>query len=126
MEFEAIEALRDKHPAWRLLRAGNASLILSFLGNYFVEGNRGASSASELATALDEHLYVLNAEIQTADGGPRFPKKAVSHDPFIGPLAYIKGRQVVRYDPEGNLVEASQSGKVEYLCLILTDEMTRP
>ncbi len=52
--------------------------------------------------------------------------QAVSHDPFIGPLAYIKGRQVVRYDPEGNLVEASQSGKVEYLCLILTDEMTRP
>ena len=44
MEFDTIETLRERHPAWRLLRAGNAGLILSFLGDFFVEGNRGACS----------------------------------------------------------------------------------
>lgn len=37
MDYEAITALRDRHPAWRLLRAGNAALALSFLGEFFVE-----------------------------------------------------------------------------------------
>ncbi len=69
-----MEALRDRHPAWRLLRAGNATLVLSFLGDYFVEGNRGACASSELAAALDDHLYALNAEISTDNGEARFPK----------------------------------------------------
>ncbi|EUA04187.1 hypothetical protein I547_0835 [Mycobacterium kansasii 824] len=34
MEYEAINSLRERHPAWRLLRAGNATLILSFLGGF--------------------------------------------------------------------------------------------
>jgi hypothetical protein len=62
VDYEAISALRERHPAWRLLRAGNTTLILSFLGEFFVEGNRGASSASTVADALDDHLYALNAE----------------------------------------------------------------
>lgn len=74
MEYEAIDALREKHAAWRLLRAGNASLILSFLGHFFVDGNRGACAASELAAALDDHLYSLNAAIHTDSGEPRYPK----------------------------------------------------
>lgn len=74
MEYEAIDALREKHAAWRLLRAGNASLILSFLGRFFVEGNRGACAASELAAALDDHLYSLNAATHTDSGEPRYPK----------------------------------------------------
>ena len=74
MEYEAIDALREKHAAWRLLRAGNASLIFSFLGSFFVEGNRGACAASELAAALDDHLYSLNAAIHTDSGEPRYPK----------------------------------------------------
>ncbi|NLW98791.1 MAG: DUF3375 domain-containing protein [Actinomycetales bacterium] len=75
MEYEAIEALRDKHPAWRLLRAGNAGLVLSFLGQYFVEGNRGACPASELISALDDHLYALNLASSDETGESRFPKE---------------------------------------------------
>lgn len=74
MEYDAIEALRDKHAAWRLLRAGNASLVLSFLGDFFVQGNRGACAASELAAALDEHLYALNTFVGSEGGEPRYPK----------------------------------------------------
>jgi hypothetical protein len=81
VEYEAIDALRERHAAWRLLRAGNASLILSFLGDYFVDGNRGACPASELAAALDDHLYALNAASSAATGEARFPK---------GPRAYLE------------------------------------
>lgn len=76
MDHEAIDAVRARHPAWRLLRAGNASLILSFLGHHFVEGNRGACPASELAVALDDHLYSLNVDAQAATGEARYPKDA--------------------------------------------------
>lgn len=69
VDYEAIAAVRERHPAWRLLRAGNATLILSFLGQFFVESNRGACSASAVADALDDHLYALNA-----DEG-RYPKQ---------------------------------------------------
>lgn len=64
MDFEAIDALRDRHPAWKLLRAGNAALVLSFLGQHFVERNQGATSASTLASALDDALYALNTDAE--------------------------------------------------------------
>ena len=80
MDYDAIEALRQRHAAWRLLRASNATLILSFLGGFFVEANRGATSVSEVAAALDDQLYVLNlqaaaAEDREAGEAVRFPKE---------------------------------------------------
>lgn len=69
VDYEVVNALRERHPGWRLLRAGNATLILSFLGAFFVEGNRGASPASAVADALDDHLYALNT-----DDDIRYPK----------------------------------------------------
>lgn len=79
MEYAAIDMLRERHPAWRLLRASNAVLILSFLGEFFVEGNRGASPVSEVADALDDRLYALNAQ-NTADEVPaRYPKDPRSY-----------------------------------------------
>ena len=69
MDYQAITAVRERHPAWRLLRAGNSSLILSFLGMFFVEGNRGACPASTVADALDDHLYALDTDKD------RYPKE---------------------------------------------------
>lgn len=74
MDYDAIDALRTHHAAWRLLRAGNATLILSFLGDFFVEGNRGACAAGEVAAALDDHLYPLNAVSEAESGEARYPK----------------------------------------------------
>ncbi|MBS9533671.1 DUF3375 domain-containing protein [Mycobacterium sp. M1] len=98
MDYPAIEALRDRHPAWRLLRAGNATLILSFLGAFFVEDNRGACSASQVAAALDDHLYALNTELGT-DGEPRFPKEARAYleDWAATDAAYLR-----RFYPPGD------------------------
>jgi flagellar motility protein MotE (MotC chaperone) len=70
MDFETIEALQDRHPAWRLLRAQHAPLVLSFLGRHFVDGGAGATPASTLAEALDDHLDALDAGAQEA----RFPR----------------------------------------------------
>jgi flagellar motility protein MotE (MotC chaperone) len=70
VDHQTIEALRDRHHAWRLLRAQHAPLVLSFLGAHFVEGNAGATPAARLVDALDEHLEALNA----GHDEPRFPR----------------------------------------------------
>jgi len=99
VEYAAIDALRDRHPAWRLLRAGNSTLILSFLGLFFVEGNRGACPGSEVAAALDDHLHALNTEIPTERGEERFPKEARSYleDWAATDAAYLR-----RFYPPGD------------------------
>ncbi len=76
MEYDAIEALRERHPAWRLLRAGNAALALSFLGSYFVEQTHGATSASQLVSALDDALYHHN---RSRPDEPRFPRSPAAY-----------------------------------------------
>jgi hypothetical protein len=72
MDYMTIETLRERHPAWRLLRADNAPLVLAFLGRWFVEDNRGATSATELIAALADELHARNAD-RTDD--PPFPKR---------------------------------------------------
>ncbi|MBA3742307.1 DUF3375 domain-containing protein [Sporichthya sp.] len=84
MDFDTIEALRDRHPAWRALRAQNAPLILSFLGGHFVLDNQGATPAGRLADALDDHLHALN----TAAGDVRFPRPPLEYlDAWSAPEA---------------------------------------
>lgn len=61
MNVEEITQLREHHSAWRLLRASNAPLILSFLGAFFIESNSGATPAGRLVDALDDHLYEIHA-----------------------------------------------------------------
>jgi len=99
VDYATIAALRDRHPAWRLLRAGNATLVLSFLGGFFVEGNRGACPASLLAANLDDHLHALNTEIPTEAGESRFPKdpRAYLEDWAATDAAYLR-----RFYPAGD------------------------
>jgi flagellar motility protein MotE (MotC chaperone) len=70
LSFDDVTWLRANSPAWRLLRADNAPLILSVLYRVFVEDNVRSISAAELASRLDDELYALN-EHET-----RFPKSA--------------------------------------------------
>jgi flagellar motility protein MotE (MotC chaperone) len=59
MDLEDLDRLRERHPAWRLLRARNAPLVLSFLGRHFIDENRGAVAAGQVVSALDDHLYAV-------------------------------------------------------------------
>ncbi len=101
MDYAAIDAVRERHPAWRLLRADNCALILSFLGEFFVENNRGACPANEVAAELDDHLHALNAEISTGistgDGSARFPKDARSYLEDWAATEYLR-----RFYPPGD------------------------
>ena len=70
MQFDEIAGLRGSSAAWRLLRADNAPLILSFLGRVFVDENIREISASHLASLLDDELYALNKRL----GEGTFPR----------------------------------------------------
>jgi Protein of unknown function (DUF3375) len=95
--MEEITWLRDNSPAWRLLRADNAPLVMSFLHQVFVAENIRSISATELASRLDDELYALNQR----DGeraSPRFPKPAKAYlDDWAAPGA----SWLRKYYPEG-------------------------
>lgn len=70
MDFNRISGLRS-HPAWRLLLADSAPLIISFLHRTFIVTNQRSIAAEELATRLDDYLHHL----RETTGKNRFPKK---------------------------------------------------
>ena len=76
VSFDEVAWLRDNSPAWRLLRADNAPLVLSFLHQVFVTENVRSIPAAELASRLDDELYALNER-----GGEtkRFPRPAKAY-----------------------------------------------
>lgn len=75
MRYEDVEALRTQHAAWRLLRADNAALTLSFLGRVFGEGSTGAVGAADLISRLDDEIFALNERL----GETRFPRSAKAY-----------------------------------------------
>ena len=111
---DEIAWLRDNSPAWRLLRADNAPLVLSFLHRVFVTDNVRSISAAELASRLDDELYALNQQ-DSARGGPRFPKPAKSYlDDWAAPGAgwlrkyYPDGTDEPHYDATPAVEKALQ------------------
>ncbi|UQX11616.1 DUF3375 domain-containing protein [Candidatus Mycobacterium methanotrophicum] len=75
MQHEEIAALRAGSPAWRLLRADNAPLILSFLGRLFVDDNVRDMAATQLVGLLDDELFALNERL----GEGAYPKSAKAY-----------------------------------------------
>jgi hypothetical protein len=96
MEHADVERLRERHPAWRLLRAGNAPLVLTFLGRFFVEDNNGATSGPDLIAALDDDLFALNAGDPDK---PRYPKPATD---YLGDWAHADAGWLRRFYPLGS------------------------
>jgi Protein of unknown function (DUF3375) len=78
LDYDEVSWLRGHSPAWRLLRADNSPLILSFLYRVFVEGNAGSIAATELASRLDDELYALNERFAD-EGPPHYPKSAKAY-----------------------------------------------
>jgi hypothetical protein len=95
VSFDEVAWLRDNSPAWRLLRADHAPLVLSFLYQVFVEQNVRSIPAAELASRLDDELYRLNER----DGEPRkFPKQAKA---YLDDWAAPEAGWLRKYYPEG-------------------------
>ncbi len=84
MRYEDVEVLRTHHAAWRLLRADNAALVLSFIDRVFGEENVRSIAAGDLINRLDDELYAVNERL----GEARFPKPAKAYlDDWAAPEA---------------------------------------
>jgi hypothetical protein len=91
--FDEIVWLRVNSPAWRLLRADSAPLVLSFLYQVFVAENVRSIPATELAGRLDDELYALNQRTPKS-----FPKPAKA---YLDDWASPESGWLRKYYPEG-------------------------
>jgi hypothetical protein len=73
MDHDTLDRLRQSHPAWRILVADHAPLILSFLDLAFIQPNRRAIHAAELTAHLNAYLDQLRETYPD-----RYPRSA--HD----------------------------------------------
>ncbi|MFP4130045.1 MAG: DUF3375 domain-containing protein [Halorhodospira sp.] len=72
MDYRQLDTLRRHHPAWRLLAADSAPLVLGFLHRAFVEPNARARPQGELTNALADHLQALREDL----GEDAYPRPA--------------------------------------------------
>jgi hypothetical protein len=72
MDHDVIESLRRSHPAWRLLAANNAALVVSFLHRTFIAPNVRSLPQPELISRLEDFLFALR---QGASEGA-YPRQA--------------------------------------------------
>jgi flagellar motility protein MotE (MotC chaperone) len=72
MDFHELDNLKKNHPAWRLLQASYAPLIISFLYKVFVKPNLRVISQSELVAKLEDELFNL----REVYGDELYPKSA--------------------------------------------------
>ena len=75
MDYMQLVSLRQHHPAWRLLRADNAPLIISFLQQTFVAPNLRSLEQTTLASKLDDLIYSLHQNF----GETLFPRAASAY-----------------------------------------------
>ncbi len=57
LDLASLQRLRDQNPAWRLLTAAHAPLVVSFLHQAFIASNRRTESQQALALRLEDHLH---------------------------------------------------------------------
>ena len=72
MDFQTLDTLRRRHPAWRLLLADSAPLVASFLHAVFIAGNVRSISQPELTAKLEDALFLLRERL----GDEAFPRAA--------------------------------------------------
>ncbi|GJL74116.1 DUF3375 domain-containing protein [Nitrosomonas sp.] len=73
--FDTLDTLRQRHPAWRLLNSPHAPLIVSFFHQTFIDGNIRVVSQADLVEALEDELFSL----REAFGDDKFPKSALDY-----------------------------------------------
>ncbi|HEX5534009.1 MAG TPA: DUF3375 domain-containing protein [Actinomycetales bacterium] len=92
MDYDDLDLVVRQHPAFRLLRADNVAMALSFLDEVFVEGNVRTIAGAELASRLDDHLYALNQRLDEA-----YPRRAQDYLDD-----WVKAQWLRKYYPVGS------------------------
>jgi hypothetical protein len=72
VDYRTLDQLRKTNPAWRLLVADNAPMIVSFLHKTFIQPNVRTMAQPELASRLADYLYGLREKL----GEEAFPRRA--------------------------------------------------
>ncbi|MFA6092175.1 MAG: DUF3375 domain-containing protein [Elusimicrobiota bacterium] len=111
MDYIYLERLK-KHPAWRLLSADSAPLIVSFLDQAFLESNARSYPQTLLVSRLDDYLFRLNEQI-----GNKYPRTAHEYlDEWArGENAYLRKYYPAKGDePEFDLTPATEKA-IEWL-----------
>ena len=75
LDYGNLEALRQNHPAWRLLCAKHAPLVAAFLHRVFIRPNVRILPQAALVEALEDDLFVLREQL----GADAFPGSAQSY-----------------------------------------------
>lgn len=75
LDYHNLEALRQSHPAWRLLSSPHAPLIASFLSRLFVDGNKRVIGEADLVEALEDELFSLRDALDE----DKFPREALQY-----------------------------------------------
>lgn len=75
LDYATLEMLKQSHPAWRLLRADQAPLVVSFLHRVFIVPNVRIMAQADLAEALEDELFSLRERL----GEHAFPKSALDY-----------------------------------------------
>lgn len=70
LDFATVDSLRRNHPAWRLLTAEYAPLLVSFLDRVFVKPNVRGIEQGRLVSLLEDELFRLR-ETRGAEAFPR-------------------------------------------------------
>ena len=101
MDYYAINALRENHAGWSLLRAQNAPLAISFFMAAFTGPNQRNLGRQQLIDSLDDVLFGL----RDAYGEDKFPRQASEYlDDWAAPERawlrkyYVPGQDEPRYD----------------------------
>ena len=71
MNHDTLKRLRHTHPAWRLLAADNAPLIISFLHHAFIAPNIRTIAQGDVISRREDFLFHLRQ-----DGEDGYPKQA--------------------------------------------------
>lgn len=75
LDYTTLDALRQNHPAWRLLASPHAPLMASFFQNVFIDKNARVMAQADLAEALEDELFHLRERL----GEDKFPKSALDY-----------------------------------------------
>lgn len=75
MDYDHLTHLRRHHPAWRLLAAEHAAVIVGFLYHVFARPNVRIVSEQTLASQLDDYIYHLRERL----GEDAFPRPALEY-----------------------------------------------
>ena len=101
LSHDDLVAARRTHPAWRLLAADNAPLVLGFCSRVFLEPNQRSLPAPDVVEALEDYLVGLRV-LEPDD----YPKSAEAYladwsRPETGWLRrhYPPGAEVANYEP---------------------------